>query len=379
MTTHNDSHFVEESCPHLKWLIVQPWELLRKYRCSACDAIAMCECDQEFARRLPHQANSTRPDGSSPARIPVTHGFLPTLCPTCRGEKETAFPTADGYGSPSRLERYYWREIAKAAFLKQEGDGFPPAEAWLEAKHEIEAEHRRRPRYEIEAHERGSVPSDIRVIVISAPYAKDSRGHGRWLDGGQLVSVEQLASARLSAEGWEIRPCERALPASLYATFMLPVLVNTRPAPSDTACFGARDWSGRMIPLGLLNPSCEQLLAHIETIDQDHFDLDVAWVASAAYREYLWVREPDCREIVDWFLQLAPHKLVTILKYLASGFWNGISGWPDLIGRRNRELHFFEVKSPGDRPSEDQIRWFSDNKRDLGLAASLVKVRRESK
>ena len=93
------------------------------------------------------------------------------------------------------------------------------------------------------------------------------------------------------------------------------------------------------------------------------------------YRQYLWAHREEDKELVTWFLELEHQRAKRVLYYLAEDFWRNASSWPDLLARRGTSLQFFEVKSPNDRLSEDQIRWLTDNEDRLGLNVSLVEVR----
>jgi hypothetical protein len=90
---------------------VNPFELIRKYKCDSCGETMMCECEQEFAQRfLPHQLNFAK-ELITRRRMPVTLGFQKCICNTCRGIPEEAHPKAATYGRTSKIVRYYWREI----------------------------------------------------------------------------------------------------------------------------------------------------------------------------------------------------------------------------------------------------------------------------
>src|SRR5262249_44831342 len=87
------------------------YELIRKYKCDSCGGVMMCACEEEFARRfLPHQLREGT-ELETQRRVPVTLGFLPAVCNSCRGVAEEAHPKAPSYGRTSKVVRYYWREI----------------------------------------------------------------------------------------------------------------------------------------------------------------------------------------------------------------------------------------------------------------------------
>jgi hypothetical protein len=51
-------------------------------------------------------------------------------------------------------------------------------------------------------------------------------------------------------------------------------------------------------------------------------------------------------------------------------------GWPDLLAYKGDEYFFAEIKSSGDKLSEDQKDWIRGNYEILGLPFKLVKIHR---
>ena len=68
--------------------------------------------------------------------------------------------------------------------------------------------------------------------------------------------------------------------------------------------------------------------------------------------------------------------LKNLLRYLVQNYWGRCTGWPDLLLYRGNRWFLAEVKSWGDKLSENQKRWIQDNRRYLHLPFKLVKVRR---
>src|SRR5512147_1335531 len=98
-------------CTHPDSRCINPYELIRKYRCHACGGVMMCACDREFAERFrPHQLRRAR-DRYSGLDVPVTLGFQPGICAECRGLPPEPSPKAPLRGHTSKIRRYYWREI----------------------------------------------------------------------------------------------------------------------------------------------------------------------------------------------------------------------------------------------------------------------------
>src|SRR5262249_7634574 len=98
-------------CVHPRVSCLNPYTLIRKYRCQVCGGIMMCACEEEFGRRfLPHQLREAV-ELETQERHPVSLGFQAGVCNTCRGLPEEAHPRAPTYGGTSKIVGYYWREI----------------------------------------------------------------------------------------------------------------------------------------------------------------------------------------------------------------------------------------------------------------------------
>lgn len=58
---------------------LNPYELIRKYRCREWDGVMMCGCEESYGRRfLSHLDEGCVLE--TEARVPVTLGFVPALC-----------------------------------------------------------------------------------------------------------------------------------------------------------------------------------------------------------------------------------------------------------------------------------------------------------
>ena len=376
---------LEDACEHPEWRLLQPWEYIRKYECVRCGAIAICACDEEFGARLPHQLDTVRPSDRPTERLPVTHGFLSGVCPTCRGEPEPLYPKADGYGSPSVLARHYWREIAKEAYLSFDGAGFPTPDAWRAARERVKLLHKQNPKYDLGEHDRGSPPVDLDIIRMDADYVRCDDGVGRWEHDGAILRVEDLVRERLHGDEWCVITCERRLPAALFGTFMGLVMQDIADPQCTPMMFGRRDRSGEQVwismPMDHHQPAWflrrgPAIKKHIEELEDWEFLLNYWWDAFADYRDYLWAGHDEYKELLEWLIELERDKVKPLLLYLAEDYWGRYTGWPDLLARRGDELRFFEVKSPNDRFSEDQIRWLNDNEDRLGFSVSIVRVKK---
>ena len=98
-------------CLHAEVICLNEYEIIRKYRCTACREIMMCACDERHGRQfLPHQLHEGV-DYETKERIPVTLGFQTSICRECRGLPLIPAPKAAIYGHTSKIKRFYWREL----------------------------------------------------------------------------------------------------------------------------------------------------------------------------------------------------------------------------------------------------------------------------
>jgi hypothetical protein len=100
------------------------------------------------------------------------------------------------------------------------------------------------------------------------------------------------------------------------------------------------------------------------------------WVEpSFPLRNYLWAHhEEDVRAARNLVEVLPPATVVEILRYLVENYWDRYVGWPDLFVWKTGEFFFAEVKGSGDKLSEDQKRWVTDNAERLRVPFKLVKL-----
>jgi hypothetical protein len=221
-------------CAHGVVECVNPYELIRKYRCLACKAVMMCECDREFGTRfLSHQLERGT-ELKSQKRVPVTLGFRPNICRECRGLPAEPAPHDEGYGSTSKIKRYYWRELWFETWRREAdwNEAYPKASnAEREAARDriendvlqsIKDLHATNPKYifnepsQAEVLERYSVD----VIKLEAPYViAPQRGAViATLDGA--MSPEAFATKHFEARGWSVMSLESQPFHALFGVMM---------------------------------------------------------------------------------------------------------------------------------------------------------------
>ena len=240
------------NCQHESLTCLNHYETIRKYRCSACDQVLICECDRALGMAfLPHQMTHAKETGSQ-RRIRVT-GFAPGLCVECRGGTQAAHPRAAMRGQKTKVERYYWREIFRtkceliADWARLNGLAFPsivefqqeyPAVARAlrrDATRHWRARHNTHPKYdtaeETEAAflRRVSIPTE----TLIARYVQVDRGNqhlGKWMaPDGRAVTAEDFAADHYGRAGLSTLRCERKLVSAWVGTLLAPVIQD----PSD--------------------------------------------------------------------------------------------------------------------------------------------------
>ena len=68
------------------------------------------------------------------------------------------------------------------------------------------------------------------------------------------------------------------------------------------------------------------------------------------------------------------HKIIEILRYLVTDYWQRYCGWPDALFYKRDEFFFAEIKSSNDVLSDDQKHWIRGNSTELQLPFKLIKI-----
>lgn len=401
-------------CAHPVVSCINPYEIIRKYHCDSCGEVMMCSCEEEFARRFfPHQL-SHGTDLHSKQRIPVTLGFQPRVCNTCRGKPEEAHPKAALYGRTSKIVRFYWREIAFRTTPRfaewAESQGYSD---WLTALREhkemynaIEREvideikelHRRSPRYTYDEESQDEVLTrhKIEVIRLDAEYVKTPEGTFI-LDGNEPCSPEEFATRHFIRLGYEVIFAESTPFHVLFGVFMWMLIQD--PSDPRNRIVGIVDraaheqgtknkqiWS--LLPEDFGSPGYGErrrsaIDAHIALLPQSKSDLLWTfdyWLASSAdLRQYLWAhRAEDVERARDIITVLPVDVVQRILRYLVMHYWGRYLGWPDLLIHKEGKFLFTEIKSSKDKLSEEQKNWIRGNSSELNLPFKIVKIHRRS-
>jgi hypothetical protein len=322
-------------------------------------------------------------------------------------------------GRKGKIERFYWREITKTyhslarAWLIERGESvadildfqnrFANTAKALgnEARQHWQNEHRSHPKYNLSEPTQQDLHDnvDIQETVVSAPYMQVPRADqklGKWRNSkGELVNAEAIAEEHYRSDGWEPFACERKLISVLYGTFCFPVVQD----PSDpTIVVGYRNstrgWLSSSPNTGLTTiplPSDFGSQAHFERRQSEYADLFSflrgehlstlfeKWLEpSENLRDYLWVNEDAAVELGRLALAMVPEEdILRRIEWVAVDFWQRQPGWPDLFLVQKSEYRFAEVKSPYDKLSQEQMRWFRWARGGGGVPCEICRIRRQ--
>lgn len=373
----------------------------------------MCACDEEFARRfLPHQiCNGT--ELHSHRKQKVTLGFQNGICNKCRGLPEEAHPKAEIYGHSSKVKRYYWREISMET-TKRFGDwaiknGYKDTD-WLRVKsknrdvydairndvvNEIKELHNKSPKYIFHEESQNDIltQNNVEIIRFDGIYAKPEGRGVKIVDGNDVCSAEEFVARHYRRLGYKVLFTESRPFHALFGIFMYLLIQDFNDPRVKMVGFGDRN-KGQDPKLvqtflpedfgsaGYAIRRDAAIKEHFNFLPRDKkellWTLDY-WVEySADLRQYLWAHNPEDVDKARAIVSLLPiDTIFSILKYLTEDYWGRYLGWPDLLVYKNNEFSFVEVKSGGDKLSENQKKWIKNNASILKLPFKLAKIHRK--
>jgi hypothetical protein len=398
-----------DQCPHADLDCLNQFEFLRKYRCRACSAVMMCACDETRGRQfLPHQLDEGT-ELETQARVPVTAGFQAKTCPECRGLPPVAAPLSEIYGRTGKVARYYWRELyfmteeRLAAWMSEHPDADPRKEGdriKREALAELQELHRTKPKYAFTELSQDQVIKSygVEVVRMDAPYLAQGQ-KGRVIDDGKGgCSAEAFVMAHYEKEGWKSLKLESTPFHVLFGVFMWLLVQDSTDDKvriigfGERSAFEERRQSEEIWTLSPEDFGGKSYATRRADKAAEHFDLlisnrnELLWLFdywleySTDFRNYLWAhRDADVARARHLVELLPAEALLAVLRYLLDDYWGRFCGWPDLLFYQDDGSYFLaEVKSSGDKLSEDQKRWIADNHDLLGLPFRLVKIHRKS-
>ena len=398
------------SCDHKKISCLNPFELIRKYQCSECGEVMMCECEKEHGQRfLAHQLN----EGcllETQERLPVTLGFQKNICPECRGERPIQAPVEAIPGRTSKILRYYWREIAHETtrrFYEANSEldpkdhahsefSFPNERKKIEKQviEEIKLRHDESPKYQYCELSQNEVirKTDTEVILEKAKYVNTKKRKAEVLGKNGVLNVEEFASEYFSERGYCSIKSESVPFHVIFGVYMWVLIQDPNDPINGIVGFGSRtefeesrtknniiytqlpsDFGSK----GYYQRRETQINNHIEQLKDLIWLFDYWMPYSHDFRQYLWAHRTDDVEIARKIIEILPEETVKrILTYLVRNYWGNYCGWPDLFLYNGSEHMFVEVKSSNDKLSEDQKNWLFGNQEHMGFKAKIFKVGR---
>ena len=398
------------SCIHNAVTCLNPYELIRKYRCDSCGGVMMCGCEEDFARRfLPHQLDMAR-ELQTQRRIPVDLGFQERVCNICRGLPEEAHPKT---GRGNKAVRYYWREIffettkKFADWAANEGYGdlldarfkYPEVYKKIEKAviEEIKELHRFDPKYTYREESQDDVTSKYRVELVKfdGVYVKSSGKGVAIQDGTDICSAEEYVSRHYERQGYSVLTTESVPFHVLFGVFNWSLIQDPTDPLIRLSGFGDRfafeeGRKGEIIqtflPQDFGSPGYAKRNGYAI---EKHFKLlelqdDLGWIFdfnledSSDFRQYLWAHREEKVETARKLISVLPQPtIINILKYLTGSYWERYLGWPDLLVYDEKEFFFVEVKSSGDKLSEEQKAWIRGNATEMQLPFKIAKIHKK--
>ncbi len=398
-------------CNHSKIELINPFEIIRKYRCLECGEVMMCSCEKTVGCYfVPHQLGFGRVL-STQETIPVTIGFQDNICPKCRNEKVQPYPRKELYGSSSKIKRYYWREIlfeyirlfkeyADKEGIYQYDEAREKFTEELEKCKEqalinIKQLHKEKPLYAFNEPSQQEIINKYKVKVINyeCTYAKSDSKKAAILYNKNIYTAEEYVQERFKEQGYKSTLLESVPIHVLFATFMYQVIEDLSDPRVRTCMFGDRTNRGKLIyanfpddfgTSGYYERRENKIKDHLDEINYEKeellwlFDYWVDNKYSGTLRQYLWAYKEEKIRIARLLIKILPGECIkNILYYLIKDYWNRYCGWPDILCYNENGYFLLEVKTGGDKLSEDQRNWIKGNHDELKMPFNLVKLHRK--
>lgn len=369
----------------------------------------MCTCDEEFGRRFLSYQLAFGTELNTQKNVRVTAGFQPGICSECKGLPAESAPAAEGFGRTSKIKRYYWREIFFEE-MRRKGDWDElnkeaPVEERRSAHQAIEQSvlaniktlHATKPKYVFDETSQSAILDryKVEVVDIRANYAPNPQKGAVIAFEDEVLSPEEFVSRIYIADGWSVMRLESVPLHVLFGTMMWLLIQDPADPQGQIVGFGDRaayEATGDKPPIWMQLPSDFGTPAYYlrrKRATKRHFDLlladreELLWLfdywlePSASLRNYLWAHRSEdidrARRLIEI---LRPSEILTVLRYLLEDYWGRYLGWPDLVLWRANETTLIEVKSSGDKISEDQKIWIAGNSNTLKLPFRVVKIHR---
>ena len=374
----------------------------------------MCQCEEKFARKyFSHQIQYAQ-EYNTRERIPITLGFQPNICNSCRGLPEEAYPKAEIYGRTSKIVRYYWREIlfettrSFGKWTEKQGE-----KDWLTARRkysdnyktierevieEIKKLHNISPKYNFQEESQSEILSKYKIEVfnISGCYVKQRNGKVKLLYNKKVISVEEFASEYFKLQQYSVLFTESIPFHVIFGIFMWLLIQDSEDPRGRPAGFGNRNafdkgvigqmiWTMLPEDFGTIGyakrreNAIDKHFAGFPKSKEEFLWLFDYWIEpSTDFRQYLWAHRQEDIVKARKIVEILPIDIITkILKFLVGDYWGRYCGWPDLLAFKKSKFLFIEVKSSRDKLREDQKKWIKSNTEILKLPFKLLKINKK--
>ena len=401
-------------CKHRNLNLINPFELIRKYYCEYCCEIMMCQCDEKFGKKFFSHQLDYAVDLKSQNRLPVTIGFQKDICRECRGLQPEAYPKEESYEFPTKIRRYYWREIFidtiwELQVLKDSrGDRTSiicdiGSKEWDEVEKKVIKKiskfHEESPKYLYKENPQSQVIEkyEVEVINIKATYVRSPGRKARILKNTNALTVEDFVSNYFQQKGYRVifaesRPFHVIFSVFLHRLIQDPLDENIRECFfSERSSFRKGEsepeqiWTFLPTDFGTIaysNRRHKEIESHLNYLKHDAGNLSIYFKKelenSFNLRQYLWAHEDHVIEAAREMVKVLPVDIIiVILKYLVENYWDRYLGWPDLFIYHEKSFFFVEVKSSKDKLSQTQKKWIRNNDELLNLPFKIVKIHRQ--
>jgi hypothetical protein len=234
----------------------------------------------------------------------------------------------------------------------------------------------------------------VEIVDLKATYVRSAESRSAAiLDGTELCGVEEFAARHFRHSGFDAIVLENTPFHVLFGVYMWMLIQDPcdprvrMVAFEDRHAFGQRlpsklIWTGQPQDFGTADYGrrrAKAITKHLSAISEDRVELHRLfddWLApSVGLRQYLWAHRQESIDTARKVIEIIPPPMLkNLLRYLVHNYRGRCTGWPDLLLYRGNRWFLAEVKSWGDKLSENQKRWIQDNRRYLHLPFKLVKV-----
>ena len=374
----------------------------------------MCSCDERVGRTyLSHQLDVAQ-ELETGVRVAVTLGFKPNICSECRGLPADNFPMASIPGRTSKIKRYYSREITFATFdalaaLNRNDPNYDPITDHSENRKSTEKEvlekikllHSTSPKYSFDEPSQAEILKKYEVEIINVEGAHVRVGGEKRIKiryDSEHLNPEEFAQRHFEENGYKSILTESVPFHVLFGNLMWMIIQDPKDKNMRSVGFGRRNespkkgfqdqiWTTLPDDFGKKGYGIrrkKQIAKYLKDMPKNREELfgffDMYLDGSENLRQYLWAhRGIDIKTAEKLIEILPPLIIVEILQYLADDYWQRFCGWPDMLVYNDDEYFFVEVKSSGDKLSDDQKKWIVGNYDFLKLPFKLFKIHKISK